>query len=219
MTAPRKTLGNAPQFRAYTLPWAQLPSPVSVGDIEFLPRAVAIERAGPLAEHVEKATSYFRGRRKKRSIERPIEPAVVFIGITREQELRAELRPILCFATCAANDSTGAYANGAVFTAWTQGVGGDPGLIAASTRRRTGSFTNGFMVDDYIVVRPHWSGTFHEGADGDLLTLTCISTTRCGSLATHSTLWSALSDSDEIDSELDLSLCLRRDAGGHRGYA
>jgi hypothetical protein len=166
---------NNPEMAVF--PWIDLKEPLTIGDVEFLPRAVAIERAGELGPNVDASTSYFYDHRIEGApyLGHPLglvslQPTVVLLDgtITYERVDRAAL--VWGFATIFGNDGQFTYANSTTFQHFYQKLGGEAGVHARRMRRMHGSLLNGSLVMNALDVRPHWCGNCHD-PDEDMLPL------------------------------------------------
>ncbi len=147
-------------------PWLELREPLSVCGVEFLPRQIAIERAGVKAASVEAATSYFYSpyvmRPTGESLElSPVNPTVVFINEKTSPDRVETATHVLCFGTLVANvERAGLYANATVFDHHVQNLGPNPEVYARRTRRIHGHGLHGALINTVIEVQPSWCGKF-----------------------------------------------------------
>lgn len=215
---------------AVIFPWLELREPTSVCGIEFLPRDVAIARAGAKAGHVAAATSYFfepfviapPGEDRE---DQPVDASVVFP--TGHDEANIEIATnALAFCTIAANSNV-SYANSTVFTHHWQRLGGDPAIYSRTTRRMHGRAMNGALVSFVREVRPAWCGRYHQPDEGLLRAIEGVIKTDAAKQLRDAfeSLMAATSDADNISPDLEHSMyahasgrLLHRDGDGGDNY-
>lgn len=215
---------------AIIFPWLELRKPTTVCGVEFLPRDIAIARAGGKAAHVGAATSYFFepfvvAPPGERSEEQPVDATVVFPTGHDDADIEIATN-VLAFCTIAANSNV-AYANSTVFTHHWQRLGGDPSIYSRTTRRMHGRAMNGGLVNFVREVRPAWCGRYHQPNEELLRAIEAvIKTERAKSLRdAFESLMAATSDADNISPALEHSMyahasgrLLHRDADDGDNY-
>jgi hypothetical protein len=197
-------------------PWLHISEPATVCGVEFLPRAVAIERAGDKGPHVAGATSYFtRGYIIRDTLDDPIKldyvtPSIVFPSETNTSERIEIATRVFAFSSIVENNSI-FYANSTVFEHFTQRIGGAPDGYARKTRRMHGSLLDGSLIPNVLETKPAWCGkyTSHNKELAQALSSIIFDLKAQPLRDALQALMGALTDADTIDSELERSLFAR----------
>lgn len=168
---------SAPK-RVVIYPWIDLKAPLTICGVDFLPRDVAIERAGNAGDHVAAASSYFYDYLMDGAPDfdgtplslRRLVPSVVLLddATTAERVERANL--VWFFSVIFANNLGFRYANATTFQHFYQNIGGERGVYARRTRRMHGSKLDGAMLANVVDTRPVWCGNYHH-PDATMLAL------------------------------------------------
>lgn len=153
-------------------PWLELQEPITILGIEFLPRAIAIERAGDKSAQVAFATSYYYDNwlsggwtpDEPRELVQIQNMAVVLVPTEDVRERIRNAAYLWTFATLFQNNPY-IYANSTVFEHYFQRMGGEPGAVGQRYRRMHGSLLNGGHVNNAIQVRPGWCGKYHAPSE------------------------------------------------------
>jgi len=203
------------------LPWLQIPRPLTVCDIAFLPLSYAARSAGTSASALQDVASYLyshhlvvdtaayarTGTIKADRLD-PLKPTIVFVSRDATVDKITTAIQALSFASIAASAGQSAnYVNSTVFSSYVQKLGGG-GFIGRRTRRLHGTALAGSPTALLIDVKPAWCGQFAM-PDLELLDALCKVIFRpMGSRIrrTLRALFGATSDADLIFSDLERSL-------------
>jgi hypothetical protein len=194
------------------LPWLTLKDPVRVGEVIFYPAQTADTVLGEKAAILTDRLRVYRDTWDSKPVhatfavhERQLEEG----GLAPIKEIR-EATTIFLVASIFQNDGGfGNEVNATTFALFFQGLGGEPGFMAAHVRRRYGGFVTGFTTDQQVI-RPAYSASLRD-YNRDLIDALVAAQKRENAWQLFKSLdWfrRASTEADNIDPEVDLVLIL-----------